>query len=357
MWKTIKFSILICLVFFGFYGYQALAQQINAEQNQKFSIILRMDEISDLSGFMLNVNFDSELISFNGAVKGDFLSSGCNTSLFSHKIADGKYIIGISRLGDCRGVSGSGDIATLNFESLGRNGMTVIRYSNSRFCVLKNNRCDWQNKIWDPVVVNILDKIVVLGVEYEGDSEDIEKNSLSEARAVLSQGRGFSADKASEEIYNKIIKAKEKNIKAEIKNSILYFIQNGAPSVVVLGAGERAGVINSYLSAYGKLPETAEEWQDAIKIANGRWPIRRDKATEKNAEAAFKKIYKRSSDRNNSNDDAAVVIISYGLRPANRNLESEKNAIAVFAAVYGYDPKSAEAWDIVRAIAYSGAER
>lgn len=57
------------------------------------------------------------------------------------------------------------------------------------------------------------------------------------------------------------------------------------------------------------------------------------------------------------NDNAAITVIAYGLRPVNRNLESEKAGIRIFKAIYGYDPESAVSWDIVRAIAYSGAIR
>jgi len=45
------------------------------------------------------------------------------------------------------------------------------------------------------------------------------------------------------------------------------------------------------------------------------------------------------------------------LRPSDRNLNSEKTAIKTFKAIYGYNPSTASAWDIVRAIAYSGATR
>ena len=135
------------------------------------------------------------------------------------------------------------------------------------------------------------------------------------------------------------------------------FISQGTDSTKILGSGERQGVINSFTSAFGKAPQTSADWSDIIKIANGRWPSQKNMQTETNAESAFKKIYQRTANRNNPNDDAAVTVISYGLRPANRNLNSEKNAIKSFKSIYGYTPKSTTAWDIVRAIAYSGARR
>ncbi len=141
------------------------------------------------------------------------------------------------------------------------------------------------------------------------------------------------------------------------KEAMNNFIVYGTATTKKLGAGERAGVVNSYKAAFGKLPKTESEWSDVIKIGNGRWPSQINAASETNAEVAFLKIYLRAPDRTNPNDDAAVVVIAYGLRPADRNLDSEKAAIKTFNHIYGYDPVSATAWDIVRAIAYSGATR
>ena len=139
--------------------------------------------------------------------------------------------------------------------------------------------------------------------------------------------------------------------------AITNFVVYGTETTKILGAGERAGVINSYKSAFGKLPTTESEWQDVIKIANGRWPNEKSKTAEVNAKIEFKKVYKREADMNNPNDNAAVTIISYGLRSDVRNLDSEKAGILTFKHIYGYNPSSATDWDIVRAIAYSGAVR
>lgn len=138
-----------------------------------------------------------------------------------------------------------------------------------------------------------------------------------------------------------------------INNFIIY----GTKSTQILGAGERAGVVNSYKSAFNKVPITKNEWEDCIKIANGRWPTQRSEKSENNAKKEFNKIYKRNADMNNANDNAAVTVITYGLRPKDRNLNSEKIAIKAFLNIYKYNPKSATDWDIVRAIAYSGTTR
>jgi len=144
---------------------------------------------------------------------------------------------------------------------------------------------------------------------------------------------------------------------AEMRNVINNFVTYGTKSTDILGAGERAGVVNSYKEAFDKLPSTIEEWNDVVKIANGRWPNERSTAKEDRAKLSFKTIYLRDADMNQPNDNAAVTVMAYGLRPANRNLNSEKVAITTFRYVFGYSPQTASAWDAVRAIAYSGSTR
>lgn len=143
---------------------------------------------------------------------------------------------------------------------------------------------------------------------------------------------------------------------AEI-NNLDYFVVYGTPSTLKLGAGERAGVLGSYLQAYSKLPQTAAEWSDILKISSGRWPGENSTKAEAGAKAEFLKVYDRPADMKNSHDANAVTIIAYGLRPSSRNTASEKQAIKSFRAVYAHSPISPLAWNIVRAIAYSGASK
>ena len=141
------------------------------------------------------------------------------------------------------------------------------------------------------------------------------------------------------------------------KNVIDYFVSYGTRSTRQLGAGERAGVINSFQSAFGRLPDEQSEWDDIIKVANGRWPVERNVEAEKRAEELFEKIYLRPADRTHQYDEAAVAIIAYGLRPAQRNMKSENTARKIFEDIFKHAPLNATDWDMVRAIAYSGATR
>ena len=186
------------------------------------------------------------------------------------------------------------------------------------------------------------------GIVYLGDV-NLTLGNTGKSRNPKSEQEGFN------KYTNPLIKGF--NLQSANINAITNFIVYGTETTQILGAGERAGVINSYKSAFGKLPAKQSEWEDVIKIANGRWPTERSEQAEKKANAEFKKIYLRNPNMNNPNDNAAVTVIAYGLRPDNRNLDSEKSAIKIFKAIYGYNPASATDWDIVRAIAYSGATR
>lgn len=147
--------------------------------------------------------------------------------------------------------------------------------------------------------------------------------------------------------------------------SFIFFVAYDFGTTSYLGAGERAGVLNSWKTAFHgwdevsmyQMPINTAEWEDVLKIANGRWPSMKADTTETMAIMTFQNIYHRMPDSNNANDNAAVSIMTYGLRPEPRNVGNENTAIGFFKGIYGGDPTTSAEWDAVRAIAYSGAVR
>ncbi|HTM68243.1 MAG TPA: hypothetical protein VL426_02985 [Candidatus Binatia bacterium] len=135
------------------------------------------------------------------------------------------------------------------------------------------------------------------------------------------------------------------------------FIACGTQTTLHLGAGERLGAINSFRAAFGKIPDTEEDWFDIIKIGNGRFPGKTSATAEANAHATFRLVYLRDANTSVTADNNAIVILAYGLRPLPRSMSAEAAAIATFTAVYHRLPASATDWDTVRAVAYSGATR
>lgn len=208
-------------------------------------------------------------------------------------------------------------------------------------------------------------KVEVLGLEsvytddinnlYGLEKDLVEMISLVEAEEIYAYYEAVELSQENQIIFDKLIDGRE--LSEEDRSRIAYFIQLGTKTTKRLGAGERAGVLGSFVAAFGILPESVLDWQDVIKIANGRWPGKINAKAKTNALEKFTKVYTRGVDENNQYDDAAITIMAYGLRPANRNLDSEKFAIKIFKNIFKYNPESSTDWDIIRAIAYSGCER
>ncbi|MFA5248295.1 MAG: InlB B-repeat-containing protein [Patescibacteria group bacterium] len=185
----------------------------------------------------------------------------------------------------------------------------------------------------------------------------VDQVSQEEAKQVREQTTFINFSDIEKTIYQKVTTLAERALTQNDKYNLAYFIHDGTQTTKIIGAGERGGSIASFHSAFGRLPKTELDWQDIIKIANGRWPTQRSLTAENRAKVQFKKVYLRDANMNQANDNAAVTVMAYGLRPANRNMNSEKVAILTFKYVYKKNPSTAEEWDVVRAIAYSGSKR
>jgi len=187
------------------------------------------------------------------------------------------------------------------------------------------------------------------------------KKVTTDSSETLASGVGMSRNSVVEQMaaatYVAPLVTGTIGITAQSQVVMTNFIAYGTPTTKVLGAGERAGVVNSFKTAYNKLPVSEIDWQDIIKIANGRFPMQQSISKEQVALKTFIKIYKRLPDFSNIHDEAALKIMTYRLRSTNRNIDSEKFAIKVFKGVFGNNPRDASDWDIMRAIAYSGAKR
>ncbi len=187
---------------------------------------------------------------------------------------------------------------------------------------------------------------------------NVEEVTLAEAGEVSNYAGNVDMGSQEAKIYRELIDKADGQVSLESSRSLARFIHEGTLTTEYLGAGERAGVVDSYLSAFGSLPSSEEQWQDVVKIANGRWPSQKNEKLEQEVKKTiFEELYKREPNMENANDNAAVTIIAYGLRPSNRNTKNEKQAVKTFEHIYGHSPSKALDWNIVRAIAYSGARR
>ncbi|MBD3248184.1 hypothetical protein GF382_02750 [Candidatus Falkowbacteria bacterium] len=198
-------------------------------------------------------------------------------------------------------------------------------------------------------------------VKIREKAQDLYQNKLDELLNEIDELR--SLIKEQQVLINHLMSLKEglhQTITTAVENAIKNFIAYGVDdNTKKLGEGERAAVMYSYKEAFGKLPATEEELEDAIKIANGRWPGIMNNEAENKAKEQFKKIYLRDPDMNNAHDAAAVKVMAYGLRQRaeNRNLNSEARALRFFKDIFGHLPRSTEDWNALQAITYSGATR
>jgi outer membrane protein assembly factor BamB len=190
----------------------------------------------------------------------------------------------------------------------------------------------------------------------ESHTEQNQTQNQSQATTIFNHNQFVPLSDNEKKLYSTIIESDE-NLDDQIKYAIAYFINFGTPNTKHLGAGERAGVIKSYKSAFKKLPRSTADWEDIIKIANGIAPIERSQNAEDQAKKFFKTIYQREADITNVYDNNAIIIMAYGLRPTARDLNSELSSIKTFKVIFGFMPQSTEQWNMIKAIAYSGVSK
>ncbi|MFH1661935.1 MAG: hypothetical protein ABIA02_02470 [Candidatus Falkowbacteria bacterium] len=197
-------------------------------------------------------------------------------------------------------------------------------------------------------------------IEIENKAKEIANDNFDSILDELKELRNVVKEQQAQIKYLIKLKDEVQALTSKLENAINDFITYGVDeNTQKLGAGERAAVMYSYKSAFGKLPEDEDELADAIKIANGRWPSMTNEEAENKAKEKFKFIYKRSPNMENSKDSAAVTVMAYGLRQKaeNRNLNSEKKGIEIFKNIYNKLPETTDEWNAMQAITYSGATR
>jgi len=155
--------ILFFLINFFFFNL-ALGQSISLspaslekKPNNTFSLTLNVSSVTNLFGVAFDLNFNPSLIDFLNATEGNFLNQGCQTSLMTAENPPGKLIFGYTRLGSsCGGVSGSGTLAILNFQTLNQTGTASLTFSNNKLCLLQNQDCNFVLGNWTGANINII---------------------------------------------------------------------------------------------------------------------------------------------------------------------------------------------------------
>ncbi len=204
-------------------------------------------------------------------------------------------------------------------------------------------------------------------IETKSENEKIDKlskqlneNKIDDILSGINETKNKTKEQEYEVKYLTDFSSDFKTVTYNIKQAIRNFITYGVDkNTQKLGAGERVAVLNSYKEVFNKIPENETDLSDILKISNGNWPSRRNIEKEREMKDKFIEIYKRIPDMNNQNDNAAITIMTYGLKQKakNRNLESEKNGIKTFKNIFNKNPKTTQDWNVMQAITYSGAKR
>jgi len=128
----------------------------NVSAGANFSLAVNIASVTNLFGVAFDLGFSPSLLNYVSATEGNFMNQGCSTSMMATQNPAGKLIFGITRLGQgCGGVSGSGTLATLNFQAQGTAGTSALTFSNSQFCLLSGSACNYINGTWNGASVTV----------------------------------------------------------------------------------------------------------------------------------------------------------------------------------------------------------
>jgi hypothetical protein len=114
----------------------------------------------------------------------------------------------------------------------------------------------------------------------------------------------------------------------------------------------RAGILSDYKAVFGNVPATESDWQNLTKMYRGEKPTGLSAQSDL-ALQEFKKISQKVASLITPAEKSFVEMLAYRLRPAQRSLEKENQALSIFTKVYRALPSSAQGWSILRAIAYT----
>lgn len=103
--------------------------QVAAAANSSFNVTVSLQGGNDVTSTPIQIQFDPKIVKLNDVMPGDFLTQGGVQPVIAKNIQNdsGTATIQLSRQ---PGVSGSGNLATLNFQAVGR-GNTIVSITSS----------------------------------------------------------------------------------------------------------------------------------------------------------------------------------------------------------------------------------
>jgi len=101
---------------------------IDVKMNEEFSLKISVNNISDLFGMPFYLVYDPKLLQFVSAKEGPFLGQDGNSTLFVffNNTNLGSVIVCLTRLGQVKGISGSGTVMSINFKAVGISNTSIV---------------------------------------------------------------------------------------------------------------------------------------------------------------------------------------------------------------------------------------
>jgi len=111
---------------------QASTQGIQV--GDQFILSIEAQQVKDLFSAPFYLSYDPQQLEFVGITEGEFLKRDKNPTVFIYNVDPerGQVIIGLSRLGDVGGISGSGTLALATFKAKGP-GAASVAFQNVDF--------------------------------------------------------------------------------------------------------------------------------------------------------------------------------------------------------------------------------
>ncbi|MFH1288475.1 MAG: secretin N-terminal domain-containing protein [bacterium] len=99
----------------------------NVKMNEEFSLDVSVNSSSNLYAAPFYLTYNPKLLQFISAKEGSFLGQDGNstTFLFSNDVNRGRIIIGLTRMGQVKGVSGSGTLISVSFKAVGMGNVSI----------------------------------------------------------------------------------------------------------------------------------------------------------------------------------------------------------------------------------------
>lgn len=100
---------------------------------ETFTVQVRIDNGSNVFAIPFDINYDPNILEVTGLREGAYLKKGGGQTTFLNSIdkARGKITVGLTRLGRIGGVSGSGNVMSINFKAL-RRGTASLSFTNGK---------------------------------------------------------------------------------------------------------------------------------------------------------------------------------------------------------------------------------